>query len=850
MKRFPFELAALVCLAPLPLAQTESTCGVVGDVDTIGLPTAGSEGLVQLSLEGAVLENHPFQLRVENAAPGALGLVIASFSLTQMFASQFGATIYVGPTAASQAFVVEGDGKSPTLFEAGLLPSSLCGTSFVVQAAVFDPAAQGGAAFTKALSCTIGRAISGPSLADYHQALSGPIQLHVGDISGDGLDDVVSLSSRDEVVVALGDGLGRLGASTTLSVGADASFMGVADWNGDGAPDVLVARIRPDMLTVLYGNGDGTFQPPFDFSPLPSPSMFVIEDIDGDGSPELIAALGTTDEIIVLHANADPPQVYPVGDLPIYVDTGDLNGDTHTDVVVLNRFSGSVSILLSNPDGTLQPAQDTPVGTLPDLIVVGDANGNGKEDVLVVVTAPQSTVDQLLLVFGNGDGTLGPTSVLDSGETYKSIALGDANEDGRGDILYATRTQQFDDQVRILAKNAGSGFSSLPNISIPGTSDVRLSEMTGDATDDLVVMASNFVGVAIIPGTGGGSYELVPTLPIGDNPYEMATADLNGDSIEDLVVVDLTEDRAKILFGDGQGSFELIFKTVSLIEEPTDVEIADLDGDLDQDILFLYDSGLHVLLGNGDGTFDSGTDFSTATFASGLDVGDLNGDGVPDVVTGSFAQNPPQTAVMIGNGDGTFGAPSLHDVGGWPARLYLEDIDGNGTLDLLTWELSNSAWIAMGNGDGTFAVGSGVETGPSGARPKDTLFADVTNDGNKDLVVAMRASNDSWVTVAPGDGAGNFGAWSSWSVGTNAEGLAISDYNGDLITDVAVVSDHGLSLLFGNGSGLDLSADNYGYFSSSFDLVTMDLNGDELADIVVSDARGDDLKFFVNQLMR
>src|SRR5881397_2620325 len=177
-----------------------------------------------------------------------------------------------------------------------------------------------------------------------------------------------------------------------LEVGTNPRSVAVGDFNGDGRLDLAVTNASsydvPGTVSVLLGNGDGTFQSALSFA---------------------------------------------VGSNPLSVAVGDVNGDGRLDLAVANYYSNDVSVLLGNGDGTFQPARTFRVGTYPSSVVVGDFNGDGRPD-LAVANGNSNDVSVLL---GNGDGTFQPALSFAAGTAPVSVAVGDINGDGRPDLAVA-----------------------------------------------------------------------------------------------------------------------------------------------------------------------------------------------------------------------------------------------------------------------------------------------------------------------------------------------------------------------------------------------------------------------------
>jgi hypothetical protein len=164
----------------------------------------------------------------------------------------------------------------------------------------------------------------------------------------------------------------------------------VGDFNGDGKPDLAVANWNSNSVSVLLGNGDGSFQAAQDFGAGISPESVAVGDFNGDGKPDLAVANFGSATVSVLLGNGDgsfrPAQDFVVGRGAYSVAVGDFNGDGKPDLAVANFWSTNVSVLLGNGDGSFQAAQNFGTGgygSFPASVAVGDFNGDGKPDLAV-----------------------------------------------------------------------------------------------------------------------------------------------------------------------------------------------------------------------------------------------------------------------------------------------------------------------------------------------------------------------------------------------------------------------------------------------------------------------------------
>ena len=237
----------------------------------------------------------------------------------------------------------------------------------------------------------------------YGSGGSGAFSVAAADVNGDGKLDLIVTNSCDDsncdgtVGVLLGNGDGTFQAAVNYSSGFDTESVAVADVNGDGKPDLLVANecssasCTNGSVDVLLGNGDGTFQAAVTYALESLPNSVAVADVNGDGKLDLVAV--GDDSVDVLLGNGDGTFQSPSKNITESggesVAIGDVNGDSKLDLVVANHGdgtpnSGSVSVFLGNGDGTFQAAVSYSTGAIyTDAVILGDMNGDGTLDLVV-----------------------------------------------------------------------------------------------------------------------------------------------------------------------------------------------------------------------------------------------------------------------------------------------------------------------------------------------------------------------------------------------------------------------------------------------------------------------------------
>lgn len=336
------------------------------------------------------------------------------------------------------------------------------------------------------------------------------------------------------------------------------------------------------------------------------------------------------------------------------------------------------------------------------------------------------------------------------------------------------------------------------------------------------------VGGAIGTGTFGAATSFRTYMD--NSSGELKLGDLNGDGLLDLVTaVDyFSSGVLAVALGTGGGSFGPVNTYYSNSSNCSHATLGDVNGDGILDVVTNEEGGnTGVRLGLGDGTFSDRTNYNSIHGVRSVELGDLNGDGLLDLVSGGTMAGGFVT-VRLGLGGGTFAsAVSYTAEGVSSAALALGDLNGDNILDLVTSGYNgggnHACTIRLGAGDGTFKPSTSFAL--AGAQSAIEL-GDLNNDGALDIVCIGGTS----LGVAIGTGAGTFGAVTSYSSG-GSDGVLV-DFDGDGFLDLAV---GGGTIRLGTGTGLLGSSTNFSMNPGGNDgIAAGDLNGDGVLDIISS----------------
>lgn len=358
--------------------------------------------------------------------------------------------------------------------------------------------------------------------------------------------------------------------AAAMVAGGEPRALAIRDFDGDSIPDVVALHVGgpgatgfflegSNVVSVLLGNGDGTFQ----------------------------------DRVN-----------YPVDQRPRTVDVADLNDDDILDLVVANSTSNNVSVLLGNGDGSFQGQQLFPAGSQLLVAAVSDINS---DTIFDIITANQTA--EVCLLLGDGDGTFRVPQCLVTPGDPKFVAAVDLDADGDTDLLTANG---FELEVLVFLGDGNGTFA--PPLPVPTNGvpfSVAVNDLNGDGAADIISASGSFNHVSVMLGNGDGTFQETELFPVNNRPISIATATFDADTTIDLVSVSDALDNFKILLGDGRTflSNQPFSLLTDISNNPRAVASADLNSDGIPDVV-TANSGqaaadVSVFLGNGDGTFQA-----------------------------------------------------------------------------------------------------------------------------------------------------------------------------------------------------------------------------------------------------
>jgi hypothetical protein len=649
----------------------------------------------------------------------------------------------------------------------------------------------------------------------------------LADIDGDGDFDAIAavaitFGTENSVAIWRNTGNGSFAAPQEFGTEARPSGLIVADFTGDQFPDVITANFESNSISVLRHNGlagpFASFLPAVHFPATREAERLAAADLNGDGALDLVVGgmitFGTGVQKVLMN-NGTGSFTAAAEYLPTPGNRAgspttalvDLDNDGDADLIgagVLTEGSSDYSTLVirrNNGSGTFGAAEYYRFPNyvwLPSHFTVADLNGDGFRD--IIATTPSGrALDGYNVLLSNGSGGFHPFVFYHaSQQTYGSVAV-DVDHDGDFDVVAVAQSSA----AVTVHKNRGNGtFAIPPQFPIGGFTEAQeYADVDNDGDLDIV---TNGDIVRILKNSGDGTFAPFTTFFPPRNFADMKLRDLNGDGFPDLVLgpdADFAPYHFGTALNNGDGTFAPGVVTFVNSCGEGSIEAADLDGDGDRDIVLTEEQGcigstqqprIFIYRNDGNQNFVPMVPvFSPYGFPVGIATQDVNRDGNVDLIT-SLGAVQHGVGVFPGNGNLTFGPPLVTSTR--PSRFQVADVNRDGKLDV-AMILPQPAFgtlsvgTALGNGDGTFqpvreqSGSSSFETGLLISSNIDV--SDVDNDGDPDVIVTNRASNDVSVFLANGDGA--LLPHHRYGAGYASRFSSVADFTGDGVPDLATI---------------------------------------------------------------
>ncbi len=580
-----------------------------------------------------------------------------------------------------------------------------------------------------------------------------------------------------------GTGSFTLGPVYALQSGASPRWMRSGDLDGDGDFDVVVGYRttvpNPSMIQTFTNVGGATLAPGVPFVAAPGVNGVELEgmlvrDLDGDGAAEIAWVDGGAFKLRVRYANGSSAQLV-TGSYCYGIGAGDVDNDGDIDLLASDSGSPSAIGVYRNAGGAFG-AEERNRAPNPAFLATGDIDGDGDLDILDGQRGSACVIN----IFRNTGAGDFPPAVPQSGSPAQvdSMRAIDVDGDSDVDIVYGDHSQNL-----VVVKSFAGALAISQTLPLP---DVPLrivaADFDGDSDADVVMSGSS---LWLLTNSGTGTFAVGGNLGSAIGLIVSDVADVDADGDVDILALQGSTSSVVVLANQGTGTFAPQAAQPTGIASPTVVLGADMDGDGDVDVVCAGRLEVQVLLNDGSGSFAGTVPValqSTPPRPPEMVLGDLDRDGDVDVCLNVESDDGGRLLVCKNDGTGQPGAPAPEPLGGYPTRMVLADLDGDGAPELLALD-ATSLLTLENHGDGSFEpplahlVHSWIGGWPAAA--------DFTGDGRADVLVCATSSTPLSLYVNSGtcdvfetycDGDGSVAPCPCANNGTSGHGCANSAF--------------------------------------------------------------------------
>ncbi len=695
-----------------------------------------------------------------------------------------------------------------------------------------------------------------------------PFHVSIGDIDGDGKPDIAVANRTSNTVSVFRNTstIGVISLDTKIDFAAEISpeRLSIGDIDGDGKPDLAITNINTNTLSVFRNTGSpGTisFATKIDFITGAESYGVSIGDLDGDGKPDLAVTNYDLNTLSVLRSTSTPGVIsfdakidFSTGMEPFSLSMGDLDGDGKPDLVVGNDGYNAVSVFKNTSvPGTISfdSKVDFTTGGRSYDVTIGDLDGDGNIDIAVV-----NSFDNTVSVLRNTSiiGSISFANKVDfpTGTGPVSVSIGDIDSDGKPDLAVANLHSNYISVFRNQINCPPTITTFAPTSGEVGTS------VTITGTNFNSTPANNivFFGATMATVSAGSTTSLTVTVPVGATYQPISVTDLttglSAYSTEPFItnfpcggIVDSTSFASKNDF-----PAEI---------NPYTLSIGDIDGDGKPDLVVPNFSSATISIYRNIGTigtisFAPKVDFPTGSQPLNVSIVDLDGDGKLDVAVANHGLNKVSvyrnTSII---GSISFDSKVDYTTGSWSWSVNASDLDGDGKPDLAITNYNSNTVSILRNtsviGSISFATTINIY---AGSGPMLFSITDFDEDGKPDLAIPNMTSNNVAIMKNTSIvGSISFGPIVYILAGGTPICASVGDLDGDNKKDLVIVNNttNNISVLKNTSSIGLISFDSKVDFPtglSPFGVSMEDLDGDGQIDLVVTNINSNTVSVFKN----
>ncbi|WP_455244285.1 FG-GAP repeat domain-containing protein [Petrachloros mirabilis] len=339
----------------------------------------------------------------------------------------------------------------------------------------------------------------------------------------------------------------------SYKVGKNPTTVTPFDVNQDGFTDLVTTNMSSNTLSILLGNGDGTFHEQVQLHVCQEPRSLATGLFNGDTYPDIVLACSGSDQIAVLFGRADGkfeegPQ-YPVHRTPVSIASDDLNGDQFPDLVVALR-NDKVKVFLGEGNGEFRLGVQYEYGDTPTSVALSDLNADGQIDLVVTNGGPMSNAVSIWI--GNGDGTFHKPTDYRSGKRPLGVSFADFNNDRIKDLLVINGER---DSFSTFLGNGNGTFQAGHDSGADASPNYGLArDFNGDHRADVAIVNLQSNDLSILFGRGDGTFEYPPrNYRTKSGPFAVALFSVTTQSMEEpgLVTADNGQGTVSIFLHRG-----------------------------------------------------------------------------------------------------------------------------------------------------------------------------------------------------------------------------------------------------------------------------------------------------------